>query len=73
MSGSGPVTITVNDQARSLPGPCALQALMSDLGLSTRKGVAAAVNGAVVPRSAWATTILAASDKVLVIQATQGG
>ena len=73
MSGSKSLAITVNDQPRSVPGACTLQALMTDLGLSERRGVAAAVNGSVVPRSAWGSTALAEADKILVIQATQGG
>jgi sulfur carrier protein len=35
--------------------------------------VAAAVNGAVVPRAAWASTALAADDEVEVLTAVQGG
>jgi sulfur carrier protein len=36
-------------------------------------GVAVAVNGAVVPRSAWATTALRDGDAVEVVTAVQGG
>jgi sulfur carrier protein len=43
------------------------------LGLAEKKGVAVAVNGSVVPRAGWQTRALAAADRVLVIQATQGG
>jgi sulfur carrier protein len=43
------------------------------MGLADKKGVAVAVNGAVVPRGDWAARELAEADRVLVIQATQGG
>ena len=36
-------------------------------------GVAVAVNGEVVPRSAWQTTSLEDADKVEVLVASQGG
>jgi sulfur carrier protein len=63
----------VNDEAHALAGPPTLAALMGELGLAAKKGVAAAVNGAVVPRAAWENRGLSAGDRVLVIRATQGG
>jgi sulfur carrier protein len=36
-------------------------------------GVAAAVNGEVVPRSSWAGTVLRDGDRVEVVTAVQGG
>lgn len=65
--------ITVNDEPRALDGVATLAALVTSLGLTDRKGVAIALNGNVVPRSAWPTQLLASGDKVLVIRATQGG
>jgi sulfur carrier protein len=67
------LTIHVNDQPRTLTGPTALLALLRELGCADRKGVAVAINGDVVPRAEWPTRALAAADRVLVIQATQGG
>jgi sulfur carrier protein len=37
------------------------------------RGVAVAVNGAVVPRSTWQTAVLADGDRVEVLTAAQGG
>jgi sulfur carrier protein len=37
------------------------------------RGVAAAVDGEVVPRTAWTSHALAADDRVEVLQAVQGG
>ena len=65
--------IRVNDQPREVAPDLALAALVRDLGLADRKGVAIAINDEVVPRSTWPTRTLVATDHVLVIQATQGG
>jgi sulfur carrier protein len=65
--------IYVNDQPRPLAAPTTLLALLSELGHAGRKGVAVALNGAVVPRAEWPARSLAEADHVLVIQATQGG
>ncbi len=65
--------IHVNDTPRDLPADATLSALARDLGLADRRGVAVAVNDAVVPRAVWPSQLLAEGDRVLVIQATQGG
>jgi sulfur carrier protein len=65
--------IFVNDQRRVLIEKTALASLLAELGLAERKGIAAAVNGAVVARNDWATRRLTAGDRVVVIQAAQGG
>jgi sulfur carrier protein len=65
--------IYVNDQLRPLAAPTTLLALLNELGHAGRKGVAVALNGAVVPRAEWPARSLADADHVLVIQATQGG
>ena len=70
---AAPAAITLNDRPLPLAGPATLLAVMAAQGLAERRGVAAAVNGDVVPRAAWADRRLAAGDKVLVIRATQGG
>ena len=65
--------IHLNDTPRELPAESTLGALARELGLTDRRGVAVAVNDAVVPRSAWPARALADGDRILVIQATQGG
>jgi sulfur carrier protein len=65
--------IHLNDQPLALPGPATLLSVVADLGLAERKGIAAAINGEVVPRAAWASRMLAEHDRVIVIRATQGG
>jgi sulfur carrier protein len=65
--------VFVNDQPHALAGPGTLMGLLGDLGLAQRRGIAAAVNGEVVPRGSWETRALAERDRVIVIRATQGG
>jgi len=67
------LSVVVNDRPHPLDGPCSLAALLQDLGLAGRKGIAAAVNDTVVPRTEWTGRALADGDRVLVIRATQGG
>ena len=67
------LAICVNDEPRTFAGPTTLLALVHELGLAERKGVAVAVNNLVVPRAAWREHALANGDGVLVIRATQGG
>jgi len=67
------MTIRLNDQPREIAESATLQALLRELGLAGRRGVAIAVNDTVAPRSTWETHPLVPADRVLVIQATQGG
>jgi sulfur carrier protein len=70
---AGTRTLWVNDRPHALPADATLQALMGELGLAERRGIAAAVNGEVVPRPQWAGRALGEGDRVIVIRATQGG
>jgi len=71
-TAAGP-SIRVNDEVRPLAGATALDGLARALGVADRKGIAIAVNGAVVPRAAWPQRMLVDGDRVIVIRATQGG
>jgi sulfur carrier protein len=66
-------SITVN--GRSEPLTCSeLTALLERMEIGeTTRGVAVAINGAVVPRAAWAGTRLGPGDRVEVVRARQGG
>ena len=66
------VRILLNDQPAETTATDLL-ALMREHGLSEEAGVAAAVDGAVVPRGRWAETRLAEGAQILVIRAAQGG
>ena len=67
------MTIHLNDRPREVAAAATLLDLLRELALDGRRGVAVAVNDAVVPRAAWPAQALAEADRVLVIQATQGG
>jgi len=70
---SVPGTITVNDRPRPLAEGAGIAELLRELGLEGKRGLAVAVNGSVVPRSQWPDRRLKPADRVLLIQATQGG
>jgi sulfur carrier protein len=64
--------VKLNGEPRELPDDAALAeavAVVTDLA----SGVAAALNGDVVPRGSWATTPLRDGDQVEVVTAVQGG
>jgi sulfur carrier protein len=65
--------VTLNDRPHAVAAPATLLRLLAEAGIAERRGIAAAVNGEVVPRAAWAERALAEGDRVLVIRATQGG
>jgi sulfur carrier protein len=73
MSLATAATILVNDRPHPLAAGATVAELLRDLAQAERKGIAVAVNGAVVARAEWAERVLAADDRVLIIQATQGG
>jgi len=66
-------SIQVNGEPRETSAATLVQ-LLGQLELGeTTAGVAVAVNGAIVPRSAWAGHPLRNGDRVEVIGAVQGG
>ena len=67
------MTIRINDKEHTLAETATLAALLGELGLAERRGMAVAVNDAVVSRSSWSSRMMVENDRVLVIQATQGG
>ena len=64
--------VTINGRPRELAGGVSLAQAVALL-TSAPSGVAAAVNGAVVRRTAGETTTLAEGDQVEVLTAVQGG
>jgi sulfur carrier protein len=66
------VEVTVNGQPRAVPeGTTVAQLVATVTELAT--GVAAAVNGEVMPRRSWAARLICAGDRVEVVTAVQGG
>jgi sulfur carrier protein len=68
----GGVPVTVNGDDHVVAPGTTVAVLVGDLGLEPR-GIAVAVGGEVVTRSAWDERPLAAGDQVEVLTIAQGG
>jgi sulfur carrier protein len=67
-------TIRVNGVSEPLGELKTLDALLAEKAVDTRqRGIAVALNGAVVPRAAWPQTSLRSGDSVEIVRARQGG
>jgi sulfur carrier protein len=64
--------VVVNGESRELAAGTTLDRLVHAL-TARPTGVAAAVNGDVVPRSSWSATTVNDGDAVEVLTASQGG
>ncbi len=66
------VGVTVNGQVREVAAGTTVEQLVSAV-TELPAGVAAAVNGEVVPRRSWPGTLLRDGDRVEIVTAVQGG
>lgn len=66
------VPVTLNGEPRDLPDGSSVVQAVAEL-TTAPSGVAAAVNGEVVPRGSWTATPLRRGDQVEVVTAVQGG
>jgi len=65
--------IRINGESERLVA-ATLDALLAEKAVDTgQRGIAVALNGAVVPRTAWRDTPLTAGDSVEIVRAKQGG
>ena len=64
--------VKLNGEARELPDGSTVTQAVAEL-TAAPAGVAAAVNGDVIPRGLWAATPLRDGDQVEVVTAVQGG
>ena len=65
--------IQVNGTSEPLAA-ATLEALLAKKAIDTaQRGIAVALNGAVVPRAAWPATPLRPGDSVEIVRARQGG
>ncbi|MGH6671289.1 MAG: sulfur carrier protein ThiS [Xanthobacteraceae bacterium] len=65
--------IRVNGESEPLIA-ATIEALLAEKTVDTgQRGIAVALNGAVVPRAAWPDTPLKPGDKVEIVRARQGG
>jgi sulfur carrier protein len=65
--------IRVNGESEPLAAATIEALLAEKAGDSMQRGIAVALNGAVVPRAAWRDTVLQAGDSVEIVRARQGG
>ena len=66
------IQVKLNGEPRDLPDGARLAEAVAEM-TDLASGVAAAVNGDVVPRGSWAVTSLRDGDQVEVVTAVQGG
>jgi sulfur carrier protein len=65
--------IRINGESEPLAA-ATIDALLAEKAVDTgQRGIAVALNGAVVPRAAWRDTPLKAGDSVEIVRARQGG
>nr|WP_311342930.1 sulfur carrier protein ThiS [Corynebacterium riegelii] len=67
------MTLTVNDESRTTEAVSVEQLVHEVLGEVPEAGTAVALDGDVVPRSAWGSTKLASGARVDILTAVQGG
>ena len=67
------MNITVNDETREVSEGCDLDEALSTLGFSSTNGCAVALNEEVISKENWVSQKLTNGDRVLIVQATQGG
>jgi len=65
--------VFLNDKLKDLKDGLDLEGLSIELGLANMKGWAIAVNESIVPKEKHKLTTLQDGDRILLIQATQGG
>ena len=66
-------SIRVNGESEELE-VATLSALLAEKAVDVaQKGIAVALNGNVVPRAAWAATLLRDGDSIEIVRARQGG
>ena len=66
------IQVKLNGEPRELPDGATIADAVAEL-TDLASGVAAAVNGDVVPRGSWTATLLREGDQVEVVTAVQGG
>ena len=67
------MTVFVNDESKDVYHGMPLSALLSEIGMVELSGWAIAMNGVVVPVDEIERISLSEGDRLIFIQATQGG
>ncbi len=66
-------TISVNGESEPLTAETLAALVAVKAEQTNRTGIAVAVNGVVVPRTAWEATALRPGDRVEIVRVLQGG
>jgi len=66
------MNVTINGEPREVPAGTTVEQLIRQV-TTQDKGIAAALNGEVLPQRAWSAHPLADRDQVDVVTAVQGG
>jgi len=66
------ITICLNERKLNIDKNINITQLLQQIN-SPKVGIAVAVNSIIVPQHQWTQTHLNQNDKVLIVQATQGG
>ncbi|MCB0508876.1 MAG: sulfur carrier protein ThiS [Chitinophagales bacterium] len=67
------MTITINNQPYNFSENSSLENAINILSLDETKGIAVAINEAIIPKNKWSETILQHEDKIIIIGAVAGG
>jgi len=65
--------IKVNSNPLDFKESNQLVALLKQLSLAEKSGMAIAVNAAVIPKKEWSEFVLQENDEIIIIEAAQGG
>jgi sulfur carrier protein len=65
--------ITVNQQTYQVTDVCNVQQMLTLVFDSQPKGIAVAINQAIIPRAGWDDHLIDPNDQIVIIKATQGG
>jgi sulfur carrier protein len=64
--------IEINGRTREIDGPCSIGEIV-DGEVADRRGVAVAVDGEVLPRTAWDDSLVTDGTRLEIVGAVQGG
>jgi sulfur carrier protein len=64
--------VRINGEDQQVPADATVEAVVA-FSCRSPRGIAVALNGAVVPRSTWAAVSLTAGDEVEIVGAVAGG
>ena len=65
--------VRINGEMRSVASSNVTELLTENAIDPTRRGIAVAINAALVPRSAWAKSILQTGDEIEIVRPLSGG